>query len=48
MMITAEAGPTLAATDTPLLEVWGWAGLFVAVVLLLRVLLAIFRAEKPD
>ncbi len=47
-MLAIEAGPVLAGTDLRLLEVLGWAGLFGATVLLLRVLLEVLRPPPRD
>jgi len=44
-MLAIDVGPVLAVGDLRFLEVLGWTGLFLAVVLLLRVLLDILRTE---
>ncbi len=48
LMLGTSAGPLLAGSDLRLLEVLGWLGLFASTVLLLRVLLAVLRAEAED
>ncbi len=45
MMLGTEGGPVLEAADAPLLEILGWVGLTLAVILLLRVLLWVLRTE---
>ncbi|HJR92333.1 MAG TPA: AarF/UbiB family protein [Acidimicrobiia bacterium] len=45
MMLGTEGGPVLEAADAPLLEILGWVGLTLAVILLLRVLLSVLRTE---
>lgn len=45
MMLGTEGGPILEAADTPFLEILGWVGLTLAVILLLRVLLSVLRTE---
>lgn len=47
VMLAIEVGPVLAVGELRLVEVLGWSGLFLAVVLLLRVLLDILRTERP-
>ena len=47
MLLGSEGGPLLVATDVTFYEVLGWIGLTVAVILLLRVLLAVLRTERP-
>lgn len=44
MMLGTEGGPIIEAADVPLLEILGWIGLTLAVMLLLRVLLAVLRS----
>lgn len=46
VMLAMDVGPVLAVGDLRFLEVLGWTGLFLAVVLLLRVLLDILRTER--
>lgn len=46
MMLGTEGGPIIEAADVPLLEILGWIGLSLAVILLLRVLLAVLRTEE--
>lgn len=48
LMLGTQAGPTLAVAEIRLLEVLGWAGLFGATVLMLRVLLDVLRVQTPD
>jgi ubiquinone biosynthesis protein len=48
LMLSIDAGPTLAGTTTALIEVLGWIGLFASTVLMLRVLLEILRPEPRD
>lgn len=45
MMLGTEGGPILEAADTPFLEILGWVGLTLSVILLLRVLLSVLRTE---
>lgn len=45
IMLGTDGGPVLEAIDTPLLEVLGWIGLVLAMMLLLRVLLAVLRTD---
>jgi ubiquinone biosynthesis protein len=50
LMLAVEAGPLVLGTQTRLLELLGWGGLFASAVLLLRVLLQITRGtfdERP-
>lgn len=47
MLLGSEGGPPLVATDVTFYEVLGWIGLTVAVILLLRVLLAVLRTDQP-
>lgn len=47
LLLGAEGGPLLVATDVTFFEVLGWIGLTTAVILLLRVLLAVLRTEQP-
>jgi ubiquinone biosynthesis protein len=46
LLLGAEGGPVLVATDVTFFEVLGWMGLTTAVILLLRVLLAVLRTEQ--
>jgi len=46
LLLGAEGGAVLVATDVTFFEVLGWIGLTTAVILLLRVLLAVLRTEQ--
>lgn len=46
MLLGTEGGPIIEAADVPLLEILGWIGLSLAVILLLRVLLAVLRSDR--
>lgn len=45
LLLGSEGGPMLIATDVTFYDVLGWIGLTVAMILLLRVLLAVARTE---
>lgn len=45
MLLSTEGGPILGLVEVSLPEVLGWTGLTLAVILLLRVLLAVLRTE---
>jgi ubiquinone biosynthesis protein len=47
LLLRTEGGPRLTAIGLDLYEVLGWIGLSLAVILLMRVLLAVLRAEEP-
>jgi len=44
-LLRTEGGPALAAIGVDLYEVLGWIGLALAVILLMRVLLAVLRVD---
>lgn len=46
MLVGVEDPRTLALVDVGLYEVLGWIGLFIAITLLLRILLAVLRSER--
>ena len=46
LLLRTEGGPALAAIGVDLYEVLGWIGLALAVILLMRVLLAVLRADE--
>jgi ubiquinone biosynthesis protein len=46
LLLRTEGGPTLAAIGVDLYEVLGWIGLSLAVILLMRVLLAVLRVDE--
>ncbi len=46
MLLGVEGGPVLGLVDVTLAEVLGWIGLTLAVILLLRILLAVLRTES--
>lgn len=48
LLLSAEARPTLGVLDVTLVEVLGWTGLTLAVILLLRVLLAVLRTDAVE
>lgn len=48
MLLGSEGGPGLIATDVSFYVVLGWIGLATAVILLLRVLLAVLRTEQTS
>ena len=47
LLLRTEGGPRLTAIGVDLYEVLGWIGLSLAVILLMRVLLAVLRADEP-
>jgi hypothetical protein len=48
MLLSTPGGPALGLVDTSLFEMLGWTGLTLAVILLLRVLLAVLRTESTS
>lgn len=46
-LLGTEGGPALGLVGLTLMEALGWTGLTLAVILLLRVLLAVLRADRP-
>jgi ubiquinone biosynthesis protein len=48
LLLGSTGGPVFAGSDVRLLEVLGWVGLFASTVLVLRVLLAVLRADAAD
>jgi hypothetical protein len=46
LLLRTEGGPALAAIGVDLYEVLGWIGLALAVILLMRVLLAVLRVDE--
>ena len=46
LLLGTAGGPTLTSIGVSLYEVLGWIGLSMAVILLLRVLLAVLRNER--
>jgi len=48
MLLSTPGGPALRLVDTSLFEMLGWTGLTLAVILLLRVLLAVLRTDSTS